>query len=96
VDGTLRVWTLELGKWDSKGEVTDDEEDEDEEEEGGGEKSAPKVRNCLVLQAEYSGPQREARPPVTAIAVSPDMKRFMAGDALGQVSVWSVLPPPMK
>jgi len=79
----IRVWVLNLGQ--SPNEENDDDDDEEGEEGCGG-----VLPNSIAMMAELYFPYpRDIRPPITALVMSPDQKRFWSGDANGQVLSWS-------
>lgn len=96
MDGMIRVWILQL---DAKPqpqplapvacrEEKDKEETEDEQ---------PSLPNVLTCMAELYYPYpRDIRPPITAVVMSPDQKRFYTGDAQGTVLSWSSYQIPTK
>jgi hypothetical protein len=67
---------------------------------GGGANSSSKSLQwpySLRLMAELWFPYpRDPRPPITALVMPPDQKKFYSGDAQGTVVAWSAIPPAPK
>jgi hypothetical protein len=65
------------------------EEEEEAAEEGG-------LNNCLTLVNELSyhssaSGGSPSKAPITALTLTPDLRRFYSGDTLGVVCVWSLV-----
>ena len=98
VDGVIRLWILEHGSVGGgdggAGYKEGGEEEEDEEEDDDDDSEGPKLNNALTLVNEVYYPYpRDLRPPITALTMTADQKRFFSGDAAGLVCLFSSVVP---
>ena len=79
---------MDPGSRDSGGRGKAHPKDDDDDSEG------PKLNNALTLVNEVYYPYpRDLRPPITALTMTADQKRFFSGDAAGLVCLFSSVVP---